>query len=122
VTFDISLGLGFRLPRWQTGFTCIASGERMSALCISPFNMEIPMKYAASLLIVAGLSLSSSAMAETPRMKLALKNLQEAKTALAEASADKGGHRVAAMKLIDQAMKEVQAGIEFDKTHGGDKK
>lgn len=34
-----------------------------------------------------------------------------------EATADKGGHRVAAMKLLKQAVDEINAGIEFDKTH-----
>ena len=36
-----------------------------------------------------------------------------------EATTDKGGHRVAAMKLLKQAIDEMNAGIEFDKTHTG---
>ena len=36
-----------------------------------------------------------------------------------DATADKGGHRVAAIKLLKQALDEINAGIEFDKTHTG---
>lgn len=31
------------------------------------------------------------------------------------ASVDKGGHRVAAMRLLKQALAEINAGVEFDK-------
>lgn len=79
------------------------------------------MRFAATLLLAAGMALSPLAMADQPKMQAALQSLQQAKAALADASADKGGHRGAAMKLIDQAIKEVEAGIEYDRTHGNDK-
>jgi hypothetical protein len=52
-----------------------------------------------------------------PEMAAALQHLLEAQQSLQAASADKGGHRVNAIQLIDQAMAEVQAGIQYDNTH-----
>lgn len=49
-----------------------------------------------------------------PEMDLAMQHLREAQQALQSASSDKGGHRVNALQLINQAMGEVQAGIQFD--------
>ena len=50
-----------------------------------------------------------------PHMKAALESLQKAKGQLEKAESDKGGHREAAMKLVDQAIEEVKAGMEFAK-------
>lgn len=36
-----------------------------------------------------------------------------------DATRDKGGHRLAAMKLLKQALDEINAGIEYDRTHTG---
>ena len=52
-----------------------------------------------------------------PHMDDALRALGEAKRALTAGSSDKGGHRVKAIGLVDQAMAEVRAGIEYDNTH-----
>jgi hypothetical protein len=49
-----------------------------------------------------------------PQMQAARRNLMEARENLQRASADKGGHRVRAMRLIEQALAEVDAGIRFD--------
>ncbi|GEM_PF-330078 len=49
-----------------------------------------------------------------PQMRSALANLRQAKGNLQQASSDKGGHRVAAVRLVDQAIAQTQAGIEFD--------
>lgn len=50
-------------------------------------------------------------------MQRAITNLQQAKSDLQRASKDKGGHRVRAIKLIDQALREVRAGAQFDARH-----
>lgn len=55
--------------------------------------------------------------APQPMMKKALSTLNTAKSQLQKATADKGGHRVKAIDLIDQAVREVQAGIDYDNTH-----
>jgi hypothetical protein len=49
-----------------------------------------------------------------PQMQAARRNLMQARENLQRATADKGGHRVRAMRLIDQALAEVDAGIRFD--------
>ena len=50
-------------------------------------------------------------VAAQPHMYNALGALQNAKAELQVAEANKGGHRVNAMRLIDSAIGEVQAGI-----------
>ena len=57
------------------------------------------------------------ALAAQPHMEAALTALQTAKSELKEAVADKGGHRVKAMADVDDAIREVRAGIDFAKTH-----
>ncbi len=49
-----------------------------------------------------------------PLMAKALNSLEEARKALDNATADKGGHRVKALALVNDAIVEVKAGIEFD--------
>lgn len=51
------------------------------------------------------------AFAAQVHMQNALRDLQNGKAELAAALPDKGGHRVAAMKLVDQAIAETKAGI-----------
>lgn len=46
-----------------------------------------------------------------PNMDAALGYLQQAKASLQQATHNKGGHRVRAINLIDQAMAQVRAGI-----------
>jgi hypothetical protein len=54
---------------------------------------------------------------DQPNMNAAMQALREAQQHLQEASSDKGGHRVNALRLIDQAMREVQEGMEYDNRH-----
>jgi hypothetical protein len=51
------------------------------------------------------------AVAAQPHMQAALKTLRNSKAELEAALPDKGGHRVKAIGLVDQAIAEVQAGI-----------
>ncbi len=55
--------------------------------------------------------------ADQPHMQAALEALRTAQRELAEATADKGGHRVKAERLIRDAIVEVEKGIEFDRRH-----
>ena len=58
------------------------------------------------------------ARADQPAMHKARELANQAHEVLKNnATEDKGGHRVAAMKLLKQAVEEINAGIEFDKTH-----
>jgi hypothetical protein len=52
-----------------------------------------------------------------PAMREALEHLQQAEHNLQNASHDKGGHRAKAIQLIQQAKREVEAGIQYDNTH-----
>ncbi|HET6464384.1 MAG TPA: hypothetical protein VFH55_02085 [Nitrospiria bacterium] len=70
----------------------------------------------AAFFLIVGISVSVWAEKQ-PHMKSALEGLRQAKAQLEKAEPDKGGHRVEAIKLIDQAIQEVKAGIEYDNEH-----
>jgi hypothetical protein len=59
------------------------------------------------------------ALAYQGNMERALAALQDAFASLQAATPNKGGHRERAMHLIEQAMNQVQAGIDFANAHGG---
>ena len=59
--------------------------------------------------------LAGRASADQPRMQAALDHLERAEKNLEEASNDKGGHRVKALRLVREAMGEVRDGIRFDR-------
>ena len=52
-----------------------------------------------------------------PHMSSALDRLREAQKSLEAATHDKGGHRAKALKLVKEAIAEVEQGIRFDDTH-----
>ena len=60
------------------------------------------------------------ALAYQGNMERALWQLRGALQSLREATPDKGGHKATAIGLIEQAMGEVQAGIDFAASHFGD--
>jgi len=62
-------------------------------------------------LAIAGIGFAAGTYAAQPHMESALAALQSARSELQVAEANKGGHRVNAMHLVDQAMAEVRAGI-----------
>lgn len=74
-----------------------------------------------TLALAAAFSVSALASAAQPHMEAALAKLQEAKAELNQASEDKGGHRVNAIKAVDVAIEQVRKGMAFDTSHGGDK-
>ena len=49
-----------------------------------------------------------------PQMRDALRSLKTAAGQLQKATADKGGHRVSAIRLTNEAIAEVEKGIAFD--------
>ena len=67
---------------------------------------------AAMLLAVIGV-----ARADQPFMQAARADLKTAKRELQKAIPDKGGHRVKAIALVNNAIAEVNAGIAFDRRH-----
>ena len=74
---------------------------------------QITRRFAAKKIVTAGAAGMAvvAANAAQPNMEDALTHLKGAKESLEKANANKGGHRVAAIKLIDQAMDEVKKGI-----------
>lgn len=71
------------------------------------------------LAFVCLLAFSAYAYAEKqPRMNNTIELLEEAAHQLEHASPDKGGHRARALKLIHEAIDEVEAGIRYDNRHG----
>ncbi len=70
---------------------------------------------------LAALALGSTLLAPAafaqpqPHMRVALRNLEEARAQLELNSNDKGGHRVKAISLINQAIEEVRRGMAPDR-------
>lgn len=63
---------------------------------------------------------ASRAEAYQGNMERALSALYDALGSLREASGNKGGHRATAMDLVQQAIGEVHAGIEYGDERTGD--
>jgi len=68
--------------------------------------------FVASAAILLGVGFSAGCViAAQPHMNNALHALENAQAQLQEASSDKAGHRANALRLINEAVGEVQAGI-----------
>jgi hypothetical protein len=76
-----------------------------------------PMHFSQLLTAAVLVAASLPSLANQPNMEAALASLQQARESLQNATIDKGGHRVRALKMVNQAIAEVKAGIEYDKTH-----
>ena len=57
------------------------------------------------------------ASADQPHMQAALDHLRAARAELDKADQDKGGHRARAIRLVDDAIAQVEKGIHFDRRH-----
>ena len=67
--------------------------------------------------VAAVLAASTEARADQPHMDAALDALKAARRELDAATADKGGHRGNALRLVKQAIVEVERGIDFARRH-----
>lgn len=68
--------------------------------------------------VVLGLSLAmvfsaGVVVGAQPHMQNALHSLESAKSELVQASDNKGGHKIRAIDLINQAISEVNSGINY---------
>jgi hypothetical protein len=73
-------------------------------------------KYQYMIILLVGLFLGMTihlAYGNQPHMDNALNHLQAARVELERATPNKGGHRERAIRLIDQAINQVRAGIKF---------
>lgn len=68
-------------------------------------------------MVLALTFVAGRATADQPRMQAAMVNLQQARENLQAAAPDKGGHRTKALVLVNQALQQVQAGINWDRRH-----
>lgn len=59
-----------------------------------------------------GLAVATTAHANQPHMQSALSSLHAARDQLQAAKHDKGGHRAKALSLVEQAIREVNLGVE----------
>jgi hypothetical protein len=75
--------------------------------------------FAIALLTVALVSgfFAGRAYARQDHMWNAMNALKNARTELNAAETNKGGHREAALKLVNDAIDEVQLGIDYARTH-----
>ena len=67
--------------------------------------------------VAAALAIPSVAGADQPHMEAALDHLRAARKELEAANADKGGHRGSAIRLVNNAIREVESGIGHAKRH-----
>jgi hypothetical protein len=58
-----------------------------------------------------------AASSDQPNMVAAKDALKDARSNLEKATEDKGGHRVQALKWVNDAIDEAQRGIEWDRNH-----
>jgi hypothetical protein len=67
--------------------------------------------------IAAVVALPTAAKADQPHMEAALDHLKAARKELTDATPDKGGHRGSAIRLVNNAIAEVERGIGYAKRH-----
>jgi hypothetical protein len=76
------------------------------------------MKARISLAVIAGIILAGAvSAADQPYMQAARADLLTAKSELQKATANKGGHRANAIGLVNQAIAQVNQGINYDRRH-----
>lgn len=74
---------------------------------------RLAVKPALLCLVVGAIAGASVAFAAQPHMVNALGSLQAARAELAQAVANKGGHRERALDLVDRAIRETREGIAY---------
>jgi hypothetical protein len=82
----------------------------MNANLRAPSPLKIALLVSEAFALGCGLTM---AIAYQPHMQNALAALQNARTELAAAEPNKGGHRERAIELVDKAIDQVQQGIAF---------
>ncbi len=86
-------------------------------MTINPWKVSTLCLTGALALVIGTNHVPEAAAEAQPRMQAALALLQKAESELKAATADKGGHRVKAIALTQQAISETKAGIDFDNKH-----
>ena len=68
-------------------------------------------------ILVAGFVAGCASGGGQPHMAAALDHLRSARSELQAAEANKGGHRERAIEIVDSAIAEVQAGMDYARSH-----
>jgi hypothetical protein len=88
---------------------------------LNTLRSSSPFKTFAAALVLGGVLLfgflAGRASAAQPHMQAALDLLNKAKAELQAADPDKGGHRVEAIRLVTDAILQVEKGMRFDAHH-----
>lgn len=67
--------------------------------------------------VLVGRAKAAPIVEDQPHMRAALDHLRSALNELNGATSDKGGHRVKAIKLVENAIAQVEEGIRYDNRH-----
>lgn len=88
--------------------------------------MKAISSFFAAMIVLGGFCLpvavATRATEDQPHMQEALEALKQARHHLEQAIPDKGGHRAAAIKAVDEAIKHTQEGIEYGNPHHDNEK
>ncbi len=79
--------------------------------------MKKRVGYLVAAALAVALFVAPGMQASQPHMQSALEHLQAAKAELEQADHDKGGHRDKAIAATDNAIRQVQAGINYANNH-----
>lgn len=74
-------------------------------------DLLVPAAAAAAVGVIVAAGSREAQASNQPNMDAALGYLQQAKSSLQQSAHNKGGHRVRAINLIDQAITQVRRGI-----------
>ena len=85
----------------------------MSNVMKVSLSFIVGVLFAAILLGSFNMFRSANAQGYQPNMERALGSLHEARESLEVSSPDKGGHRVRALELVNQAIVQVRLGINY---------
>lgn len=80
----------------------------------NPWKLTTFLLIAILAIVFGNKTINGASADRQPRMQDALGHLAAARASLEEATSDKGGHRVKALSLTKQAIKQVEAGIRYD--------
>jgi hypothetical protein len=88
-------------------------------LTLTSVRRKIALAVIVAFSALAGSLMTGIALADQGNMENALASLHSAYSSLQAATPDKGGHRGRAMGLINQAINQVNMGINYANHHGG---
>jgi hypothetical protein len=118
--WDKEIGWGQERTLWPRNTPSTPIKKEQETMTSTPCRRDLLLLAAAGVAAAPALALTSTpSLAYQGNMERALSALEAALQSLQAATPNKGGHRERAIHLIEHAMGEVQAGIDFAYQHGG---